>query len=41
MLWTVFSTEVYELLVLERGWNNQAYRQFLADSSIALLLPPV
>ena len=38
LLWTVFSTEVYELIVLERGWTIEAYRMFLTDSSVALLL---
>jgi AcrR family transcriptional regulator len=38
LLWTLNSTEVYELLVLERGWSNRAYRDFLAQSMIAALL---
>lgn len=38
LLWTIFSTEVYELLVLERGWEVAEYREFLARSATALLL---
>jgi AcrR family transcriptional regulator len=38
LLWTINSTEVYELLVLERGWTTEEYRGYLADSMIAALL---
>lgn len=38
LLWTVFSTEVYELLVLERGRDIDDYRRFLAEGAVALLL---
>lgn len=38
LLWTINSTEVYELLVLERGWTQQGYRDFLSQSMIANLL---
>ncbi len=39
LLWTINSTEVYELLVLERGWTRDQYRDFLAQSMIDALLP--
>jgi len=39
LLWTIHSTEVYELLVLERGWPIGEYREFLARSTAAALLP--
>jgi hypothetical protein len=32
LLWTYFSAEVYELLVLERGWSTKRYGRFLADA---------
>lgn len=38
LLWTINSTEVYELLVLERGWTGEEYRGYLADSMIGALL---
>ena len=40
LLWTINSPEVYELLVLERGWSPDEYRQFLAGSMIGALLTP-
>lgn len=39
LLWTINSTEVYELLVLERGWTPEEYRGYLAGSMIGALLP--
>jgi AcrR family transcriptional regulator len=38
LLWTINSTEVYELLVLERGWSEQEYRDFLAKAMTDALL---
>jgi AcrR family transcriptional regulator len=38
LLWTINSTEVYDLLVLERGWTPEQYREFLAQSMIDALL---
>jgi AcrR family transcriptional regulator len=38
LLWTINSTEVYELLALERGWTADQYRDFLAQSMIDALL---
>ena len=39
ILWTCSSVEIYELLVLERGWSQQRFAQFIADFMIASLLP--
>jgi AcrR family transcriptional regulator len=39
ILWTYNSIEVYELLVLERGWSLERYRDFVADALITALLP--
>jgi hypothetical protein len=38
LLWTINSTEVYELLVLQRGWLQQEYRDFLAKTMTDALL---
>jgi AcrR family transcriptional regulator len=40
VLWTYSSPELYELLVLRRGWSVQRYGEFIADAMIAALLPP-
>jgi AcrR family transcriptional regulator len=40
VLWTYSSPELYELLVLRRGWSLERYGQFVADAMIAALLPP-
>jgi AcrR family transcriptional regulator len=40
VLWTYSSPELYELLVLRRGWSLDRYGQFVADAMIAALLPP-
>ena len=39
VLWTYSSPELYELLVIRRGWSVARYGQFIADSMIAALLP--
>jgi AcrR family transcriptional regulator len=39
LLWTYSSPELYELLVLKRGWTPERYGRFVADSMIAALLP--
>jgi AcrR family transcriptional regulator len=39
VLWTYTSVELYELLVLERGWDLPRYRDFLVDALAAALLP--
>ena len=40
VLWTYFGAELYELLVLERGWSTKRYGRFLADAVIAALVEP-
>jgi AcrR family transcriptional regulator len=40
VLWTYSSPELYELLVLNRGWPAGRYATFIADAMIAALLPP-
>jgi AcrR family transcriptional regulator len=39
VLWTFSSPELYELLVIRRGWSVERYGRFVADSMIAALLP--
>jgi hypothetical protein len=39
VLWTYSSPELYELLVIRRGWSVERYGRFIADSMIAALLP--
>ena len=38
VLYTYLSVELYELLVLERGWTVDRYRDFLATALIAALV---
>jgi hypothetical protein len=38
ILWTYSSVEVYELLVLNRGWTLRAYADFLAQAMSSALL---
>jgi AcrR family transcriptional regulator len=38
ILWTYSSPELYELLVLTRGWRPERYGAFIADAMIAALL---
>jgi AcrR family transcriptional regulator len=38
IMWTYSSPELYELLVLERGWPLKHYTKFIADAMIAALL---
>ena len=38
MLWTCNSPEVYELLVLQRGWTPERYGRWVADTLIAGLI---
>ena len=40
ILWTYSSPELYELLVLIRGWSLDTYGSFIADAMIAALLDP-
>ncbi|HSO97875.1 MAG TPA: TetR/AcrR family transcriptional regulator [Solirubrobacteraceae bacterium] len=39
IMWTYSSPELYELLVLTRGWPLERYGAFLADAMITHLLP--
>jgi AcrR family transcriptional regulator len=39
VLWTYNSAELFQLLVLERGWTPKRYGQWVADALIAALLP--
>jgi AcrR family transcriptional regulator len=38
VLWTYSSQELYELLVLQRGWSLRRYGRFVADAMSAALL---
>jgi len=39
VLWTYSSPDLYELLVIRRGWSIERYGRFIADAMIAALLP--
>jgi hypothetical protein len=38
VLWTYSSPELYDLLVIRRGWSAERYGRFIADGMIAALL---
>jgi len=38
VLWTYSSPELYELLVIRRGWSVERYGEFIANAMIAALL---
>jgi AcrR family transcriptional regulator len=40
VMWMYSSPELYELLVLKRGWPPGRYGAFIAEAMIAALLPP-
>jgi hypothetical protein len=40
IIWTYSSPELYELLVLTRGWALRRYASFIVDAMIAALLRP-
>ncbi len=40
VLWLYSAPDLYDLLVLRRGWPMRRYRRFLADAMTAALLPP-
>jgi len=40
VMWTYSSPELYELLVVTRGWPTERYGAFIAEAMIAALLPP-
>jgi AcrR family transcriptional regulator len=39
IMWTYSSPELYDLLVLQRGWSPQRFGRFVAEAMIAALLP--
>jgi AcrR family transcriptional regulator len=39
VLWTYNSVELYDLLVVQRGWTSKHYGQWIARALIAALLP--
>lgn len=39
IMWTYSSPELYQLLVLTRGWTLRRYADFIVDAMIAALLP--
>jgi AcrR family transcriptional regulator len=39
VLWTYSAPELYELLVLRRGWRPKRYGRFVADAMVSALLP--
>jgi AcrR family transcriptional regulator len=39
IMWTYSSSDLYDLLVVRRGWSMRRYGQFVSDSMIAALLP--
>jgi AcrR family transcriptional regulator len=39
ILWTYSAPELYELLVLQRGWSSRRFGSFVAQAMIAALLP--
>ena len=40
VLWTCSSVEIYDLLVVQRGWPLSRFATFVADFMITALLPP-
>lgn len=40
ILWTYSSPELYELMVIRRGWSAERFGQFAGEAMIAALLPP-
>lgn len=38
-VWVLTSPELFGLLIVDRGWSLEQYRQWLADALIRLLLP--
>lgn len=39
LVWTLISPEVYELLVIDRGWSHDEYERWLAQAFIDALAP--
>ena len=40
VFWTCSSPELFELLVIKRGWTPERYGEWVADTFIGTLLPP-
>lgn len=40
ILWTCTSAELYELLVVQRGWSIRRFERFVGNLMVAALLPP-
>jgi AcrR family transcriptional regulator len=40
IMWTYSSPELYELLIIKRGWSEERYGAFTAAALAAALLPP-
>jgi AcrR family transcriptional regulator len=40
ILWTLTGSDVYRMLVRERGWSSQKYQDWLADTLVRSLLGP-
>jgi hypothetical protein len=40
VLWTCSSVEIYDLLVLQRGWTLPRFAKFVTDFMVTALLPP-
>lgn len=40
IMWAYTSPELYEMLVIARGWPAERYGDFIAEAAIAALLPP-
>jgi AcrR family transcriptional regulator len=40
IMWTYTAPELYELLVLRRGWSAERFGKLVAEQMIAALLPP-
>ncbi|HET9345978.1 MAG TPA: helix-turn-helix domain-containing protein [Candidatus Limnocylindrales bacterium] len=40
VLWTYSAPELYELLVVRRGWSAERFGRFVAEQMTAALLPP-
>jgi hypothetical protein len=38
ILWTLTGSDVYRMLVHERGWGSQKYQDWLADTLVRSLL---
>ena len=39
-MWLLMAPENYRALTVERGWSQEAYQRWLADTLTVALLPP-